>query len=879
MIRVHPRERTAPPARPAAPNPSALARLARRGDTVLGAGLGLTVVGSMLAVGSVHPPWVIAFAAIAIATGTLAIVLGAIRARDLPPPAAILAALAGYTALQCTPLPVTWTAALSPHAAEVWLRAAAPLGDAPPAWAPLSIEPGATALEALKWLSYAAVFTAAARLASRRGPSLGLGLVFASAVGAALVALLHAATAAERLYGLYTPLAARPPWSLAPLLNPNNLAGYLNLGFFCGAGWLLTERRPGPRTLAALLAAITLAVSVLSASRGGLAALLLGLLLLVPVLWRSLRGVERHPRRRLVAAIPLVSAALTGALLFLLGTTPRVLRELVEETTGKLLLAAWTRPMIADHLWFGVGRGAYETAFPPYRAGAGHVVFQYAENFVVQWVAEWGAAVAPLALLGLAWTLRPGRLRAGRHPVTASAAVGMIALLAQNLVDLGLEVASLGFAVAAVLGSLWGAGRATDTRPPDGEVEPRVTAPAVGLAALGGVALIAAAAFGTHPVETERHRLQAAFLATDRADPAGLARFSTELAAAVRAHPGDPFLPLLGALQARRRGENPLPWLNRALARDPSAGRPYLLLAQTLVRRGATGQALLAASEAAARDATLTRAAATAATAATRDAEALLRAAPAGRAGIPFLIACAHALRPDRAGAARLALLEDAVERAPEDPRPRVELARDVTALLHQPAPGTPCAAADAARCAALVEAQVAALERLLPDAPEATLARASLLLATDRPRDALELLAARCERWPTSTACLHLLVEAADRADDPDQMAAGAERLLAAACGTRAACAAAARSCAQRHVRRGGWHEAARYFERAAAESDAAADWEGAADAAIRSGELARAIPAIAHARRAGSARAAELQERLDAARRGRLLEGAETR
>ncbi len=860
----------------AAPPPSAPhtpSWLARRGDTALGVGIGLTVVGSMLAVGSVHPPWVIGFAAIAIAAGTLAIVLDAARVRELPPPAGILAGLAAFTALQFAPLPTDWVAVLSPRAADAWRRTATLLGDVSPAGSSLSIAPGATALEALKWLGYGALFIAAARLARRRGPEPGMGLVFASAAAAALVTLLHAAAGAERLYGIYTPLAARPPWALAPFLNPNNLAGYLNLGFFCGAGWLVTERRAGPRTILALLAAVTLAVGVLSASRGGLAALLLGLLLLVPALWRRRRGHERHSRLRLVTAIPLVAAALAGAVLFLLGATPPVLKALLDETTGKLLLATWARPMIADHLWFGVGRGAYETAFPPYRAAPGHLVYQYAENFVVQWIAEWGVLVGPLSLLGLAWTLRPERLRAGHHPITASAAVGLIALFAQNLLDLGLELASIGFAVATVLGTLWGAARANKA---SAEVTPRPTVPAIGLAVAGCALIAAAATLGTRPIETERHRLHDAYLATGSA---GRERFSRELATALRAHPGDPYLPLLAALHARRSGANPLPWINRALERDPSAGRPYLLLAHLLAGRDGSDQVLHAAAAAAARDHGLTRPAARVAVAASQDAAAILRAAPAGSAGVPFLTACAGELSPDRAGAARLSLLEAAVARAPDDARPRAELARSATALLVRAAPGSPCAGDRAQRCHALVEEQAAALDRLLPDLPEGTLARAELLLATDRPRAALELLAASCERWPANAACQQRLADAADRADDPARLAEAASRLLAASCGRSATCAATARRLAERYARRGRWHEATPYFERAARESGAATDWERVADAALQTGRLTRAAQAIEQARRAGSVRAPELERRLDAARRGRLLEGAGSR
>jgi hypothetical protein len=47
--------------------------------------------------------------------------------------------LTGYTALQCARMPIGWLAVIAPHNADVWSRALVPLGEAGPAWAPISM--------------------------------------------------------------------------------------------------------------------------------------------------------------------------------------------------------------------------------------------------------------------------------------------------------------------------------------------------------------------------------------------------------------------------------------------------------------------------------------------------------------------------------------------------------------------------------------------------------------------------------------------------------------------------------------------------------------------------------------------------------------------
>ena len=46
--------------------------------------------------------------------------------------------------------PLGWLAVIAPHNADVWSRALVPLGEAGPAWAPITLDPIATRVEVLE---------------------------------------------------------------------------------------------------------------------------------------------------------------------------------------------------------------------------------------------------------------------------------------------------------------------------------------------------------------------------------------------------------------------------------------------------------------------------------------------------------------------------------------------------------------------------------------------------------------------------------------------------------------------------------------------------------------------------------------------------------
>ena len=133
----------------------------------------------------------------------------------------VFVALAGYTVVQILPLPIGLLRVISPSAARIWERSA-------PSevihWASLSLDPGASGMEVVKWCSYAFMLVAAAWLARQKGQTPALLMVFGSALAVTLVWVLHSVFELDALYGVYKPRFAIQE-RLDPILNSNKMAG------------------------------------------------------------------------------------------------------------------------------------------------------------------------------------------------------------------------------------------------------------------------------------------------------------------------------------------------------------------------------------------------------------------------------------------------------------------------------------------------------------------------------------------------------------------------------------------------------------------------------------------------------------------------------
>ena len=542
------------------------------------------VVGSALAIGTVHIPVLLAVSALALVGATLE----ALTLRRLPWPAAVLAALGLFSAAQAIPLPAAWVSRLSPASADVWLRCLVPFGEPALNRFPLSLDAGASIAEALKWVTYASVYIMATRMRARRGSAWLALLLFGSAALVTLITLLHGVADVAVLYGVYHPSFAVGRWSVGPLLNSNNLAGYAILGLFSGGGLLLSDRSPVPRLpLTIGLGVITVALCLSGSRAAVLSVLVAGT---VTLAWLARGQGSRLSLRGLVLGVaPFVIGI---AIAIGLGTAKDASQLASLDMRRKASVWLWSLPMIREHALFGVGRGAFETAFPRYREALDYdwsIVVTHAENFVVQWIAEWGVPVGLCAVVVIVGYVLREWYGSRSDRLRFMVMTGLVALLVQNLADLGLEVPAL--AIAAVLALA--AGERPRTAPLGESAKPlrrlvfAASAPAIAL-------WVAAIAWSRFPVELERREMSVGYRELAIKSASERARFRSQLRQAVLRHPGESFFPLLGSLVAmRERDGNALPWIERSLELGPRNGPVHLALADLLHAHGATTQAML----------------------------------------------------------------------------------------------------------------------------------------------------------------------------------------------------------------------------------------------------------------------------------------------
>jgi tetratricopeptide (TPR) repeat protein len=549
-----------------------------------------------------------------------------------------------------------------------------------------------------------------------------------------------------------------------------------------------------------------------------------------------------------------------GALLAVLAGTREVWAEIWDENAEKLRMIRWLRPMIGEFRWLGTGRGAFETVSPAFQPGQGSTVFTHAENFVAQWLVEWGIPVGVAALAILAWHFRPKRMGVGRSAVAAGAWLGVVAVLVQNLVDLGLEIPGVMFGVVVALGSLWGDRRRAHA--PDAErvrSRPRLRAAvAIGALVLGALVVANASARGMHDVARDRALLAEQFVATTAPRSAEV---KTALRRQIRAdmvrHPAEPYFPLVGGILAwQEHDANALPWLQRVLERSLVNGKAHLLLAQVLMAMPSRSQALLELRLAVQSDPTLTGPAATLALKWTQDLEEILSTVPMGE-GRAQSLDTLGALATDRAIGARCDQLALGLD--PKLPGPHERLGADLVKAL-----GTAGACADQAKCEAEIEAHIKAIETIEPGRSSAARLRASRLAALGKADEAEKVLAAECEKFDDYATCLRERVVLASQIPGQERLLSAEKALLGAVCSQRDSCAEAATWIGDVHAGRGEWGAAVNSYKAAVRDGENADRLLKLATAASRTGMHAQATRALEQAIKLRGGKDPELEKML---------------
>jgi tetratricopeptide (TPR) repeat protein len=812
---------------------------------VLAGLVALSVLGSVLVIGAVHPPVMLTVGAAASAAFVLALRLrlGRLPATPALWPALTLAALAAFTAVQLVPLSLDCLRAIAPGNADVWERALLPFEEVP-SYTPISLDPGATSLEAVRWLSYAGVYAGAAVLAAKRGPQFGLGLVFLSGVLAALATVGHGLVGATEVFGIYEPSFRPRPWHVGPLLNPNNLSAYLNLALFCGFGLVLHDQPHAPRWLHAVGIAVVLGVNVTAASRAGLAVLPVALLAFAITI-EVARRRSVHTSAMLSRARGLLGATLAlGLLLALLAGTKQIWHEIVDKNIEKLAMVGWLEEMASSFAWVGIGRGAFESVSPAFQPNKGGIVYTHAENFVLQWAIEWGIPVTLIALLVFGWQLRPGALGVGRNVMATGGWVGIVAVLLHNLLDLGLEVPALMLALSAVLGSLWGDRSRKIARKRQARIRRRSANIAVAGTGVVSLLVLTGAGLASMPdLAAERHALREQLLATKAPrTPETRNDLRARLREAMRRHPAEPYFPMVGGTLAWQEGdENPMPWLQRALERSLVNGRAHLLLAHVLMDIPARSQALLELRLAVDGDPRLVNVAAELALRWATSLDELLVAVPIGEARAQSLDSLGRMAKDRAIGVAcdRLAL-----ETNPELIGPHARLAQDLIREL-----GSASGCDDRAACERELQSHIMAIEAANPDDSTAPRLRGQRLLALDQLDEAERYLAESCPKYRDGDRCSRARVEAAAKLEDRERLVAAGRALLSLVCVHKERCAETAVWLGDLHAGRSEWGAAIGNYERAARDNETPETLSKLAWAASRAGKHAQAARALERA------------------------------
>ena len=679
--------------------------------------------------------------------------------------------------LQIIPLPAAVVRAIAPTNANIWERALSPLREDGPAWHPLSVAPTATLLEVVRGAFYACIFLGGLRIAAlEKGERFLERTVIISTTVFALCALAHAATGAEKVFGVYRP---RDAWAynvgrLAPLLNTNHLAAYLNIGA-CVSISAFVARRTLPRAITASTTLLLAITSVWVGSRGGMGALVFGVLLSIAL---TLYIRRRFQSDRAEAAIVAV-CVLASALMIAIATSESTRRELADHGTGKIAVAKNAFELVARAPWLGFGRGAFETVFPLVRRGVGYPTFTHPENIAAQWSIEWGVPIAIVAFLLFAIALRPKTLLRSSRP-SAGAWAAIVSAVVSDLVDFHLEVpgvvALLCLCVAMVVG-----GRARSRAVEHGT--PRL-AVRHGAFAFGGLAIVAAlfALPGVaHSLAAERRILSAMAIDPETTKEA----FHSTVRASMMRYPGESFTPLMGGVRALLKGdESVIPWVARSLECNPRFGRAHFVLARSLGPRHAA-QSRLEYRLAYEYDyEELADAIVADGSRLVEDADTAMELVPFGEIGTRFLELLVPAI------ATRLPATADALDREilRRSPTSRTALLRRVEAALSDVTNAHPWCD-DRDRCLRDALATATELTRAEPAKCASHLLEAKIRIERGEQKDALDALESAIETMNDRSLCQQQLIVLAQTTGDKRRADATLDRLMRGGCGTLAEC------------------------------------------------------------------------------------------
>jgi len=410
--------------------------------------LGLLIVGAPLALGAVHRIAVLAMLAVAalLALSTAWLAgrsrgeLGSTLAVALPLFFLVVAAV------QIVPIPAGLRAFLDPKGSA--LLSLAGLQGAQP----LSLDPPETYGEFAKAAAALCVALAALVIASgRRLRFVAPGLIGSAGLAAIAIGLGHRAAAEDKIFGYFSTGGGL---LVGPFINPNHTAEFLEISAFAALAFSFARTTTYGQRVWKLIAAVLAAGAISTLSRGSVLALGTGAFIWFVLAPASDQGEPLHRSRfvgMLLALVVVVGIAIG------LGGDKIVdeFRGTASDNLSKLLVAKDALSLVIAHP-AGIGLSAFGRVYPVYKTLHWPVWLQYVENQPVSILVETGIAGAVLMLGILALVGRRFWQEARRDRVEASLLAGLVAVIAHNVFDFGLETPGVLLPFCALLGTAFG---------------------------------------------------------------------------------------------------------------------------------------------------------------------------------------------------------------------------------------------------------------------------------------------------------------------------------------------------------------------------------------------------------------------------------------
>ena len=284
-----------------------------------------------------------------------------------------------------------------------------------------------------------------------------VGLLGAFGFAIALFSLLQQWSGATQIYGFHSVL--HPQNMYGPFANRDHYAGWMELLAPLPLAVSFAVSLPRAwRILCASASVIMAASVVLSASRGGLVAILAEIVFIGLYMYSAGRG------KKYFALLVLFFAA-TCAFLYWVDATPALLRWKQlnpgeELTSGRLAIAMDALRMVKEHPFMGFGLGTFTTVYPQYRSFYTDLIVNEVHNDYLQTLVETGL-VGAAAMIWFLITLYRGGMMSRRSTrgdvrdlIRLGALTGCTGLLVHSFFDFNLHIpanALMFFALAAIV--------------------------------------------------------------------------------------------------------------------------------------------------------------------------------------------------------------------------------------------------------------------------------------------------------------------------------------------------------------------------------------------------------------------------------------------